>query len=406
MKKIYYGWYVCAASTLLIFVTMGTVSNGFSVFLPYIKSIHGFTHAQTSHLITIRCLVALLSMLSIKFYYKKFSIRVGTVIAAVCAGIAFCIYSAAESYLTFCIGAAISGLSYGLGSMIPVSILMNKWFIEHRALAISICACGSGIATVVLPPVTTFLVESFSMKAAFGIEAVAIFIIDAVILLVLRNSPEEKKLMPYGYEENAASETKEHRGHSYGLNRKMWIFMGCTSLFMGALANPGFSHLSVLYTTEGYSPSVVAAIISGVGIMLALGKVICGQITDKIGGFKSSALFSIMLFIGNVLCCLSFTKSVGLCIATVPLLGMGYAIATVGPPVWASDLVSPDRYADTVRKFQIIYATGAFVFASVPGILADIFGDYIPAYMLFAACTAMAFIFIVLTYKKDRENSA
>ena len=29
------------------------------------------------------------------------------------------------------------GISYGLGSMIPVSILMNRWFVRHRALAIA-----------------------------------------------------------------------------------------------------------------------------------------------------------------------------------------------------------------------------------------------------------------------------
>ena len=36
MKRPYYGWLVCAAATLLIFITMGTVSNGFSVYLPFI----------------------------------------------------------------------------------------------------------------------------------------------------------------------------------------------------------------------------------------------------------------------------------------------------------------------------------------------------------------------------------
>ena len=90
-----------------------------------------------------------------RFYYQKVSIRVGTTIAAAAAGVSFLLYSAAEAYPLFCVGAAISGVSYGLGSMIPVSILINRWFYQHRALALSICASGSGIATIVLPPVTT-----------------------------------------------------------------------------------------------------------------------------------------------------------------------------------------------------------------------------------------------------------
>ena len=167
MKRVYYGWLVCAAATLLIFITMGTVSNGFSVYLPFIQAQRGLTHAQTSSLVTLRCLVAFVAMVVIGWYYKVFSIRVGTVIAAGCAGAAFFLYSVAGDYRTFCIGAAVSGLSYGFGSMIPVSILMARWFETHRALALSISATGSGIATIVLPPVTTRLVEGISMTGAF-----------------------------------------------------------------------------------------------------------------------------------------------------------------------------------------------------------------------------------------------
>ena len=58
MRKIHYGWVICVTCTLLLFVTMGTVSNGFSIYLPYIMAERGLTHAQTSSLVTLRCLVA------------------------------------------------------------------------------------------------------------------------------------------------------------------------------------------------------------------------------------------------------------------------------------------------------------------------------------------------------------
>ena len=58
MKKPHYGWVICITCTLLLFVTMGTVSNGFSIYLPYIMEEKGLTHAQTSSLVTLRCLVA------------------------------------------------------------------------------------------------------------------------------------------------------------------------------------------------------------------------------------------------------------------------------------------------------------------------------------------------------------
>ena len=258
MRKIHYGWVICVTCTLLLFVTMGTVSNGFSIYLPYIMAERGLTHAQTSSLVTLRCLVAFVAMLLIGGYYRKVSLRVGTGLAVCCAGLAFWLYSAAETYPLFCVGAAVSGISYGLGSMIPVSILINRWFDQHRALALSICASGSGIATIVLPPVTTHLVERFSMSAAFRMEGAAILVCAGVVLLVLRNDPREKGLRPCGQTEIPPEAPETAVSPSQGaLGRRTWILLGCASLFMGAVANPGFSHLSVLYTSEGFATGIV-----------------------------------------------------------------------------------------------------------------------------------------------------
>ena len=342
MKKFHYGWVICITCTLLLFVTMGTVSNGFSVYLPYIMEEKGLTNAQTSSLVTLRCAVSFLSMLVIGFYYQKVSIRVGTTIAAAAAGVSFLLYSAAEAYPLFCVGAAISGVSYGLGSMIPVSILINRWFYQHRALALSICASGSGIATIVLPPVTTALVENLSMATTFRIEAVAIFLLAAVIFLALRNQPADKGLLPCGQTQaqEAAAQASVNLGPQRVMTRQMWLLLGCASLFMGALANPGFSHLSVLFTSEGFSSATVALIISGTGVMITLGKLVFGEATDHIGGGRSTLLFGGILVVGHVLCCLAFTQSLVLAVLTVLFLGLGYPIATMGPSVWSNDLAA------------------------------------------------------------------
>lgn len=409
MKKLHYGWVVCVTCTLLLFVTMGTVSNGFSVYLPYIMEERGLTHAQTSSLVTLRCLVAFLAMLVIGVYYRKVSLRLGTGIAACCAGVAFWLYSVAQSYGLFCVGAAVSGMSYGLGSMIPVSILMNRWFYQHRALALSICASGSGIATIVLPPITTAMVERLSMPSAFRIEGIAIFCLAAVIFLALRNDPAEKGLLPCGQPEEmplpGPGTSAKAQGEGRAMGKDIWLFLGCASLFMGAVGNPGFSHLSVLYTSSGFDSAVVALLISGTGLMITVGKLLYGETTDHLGGRKSTLLFGSILLVGHLLCCLAFLQNLPLALVNVLCLGIGYPIATIGPSVWANDLADPARYAVVIRRLQVIYAGGALVFASIPGILADHFGGYLPAYLLFSAINALTLVFIGLAYRAGRRKA-
>ena len=340
MKHVHYGWVVCITCTLLLFITMGTVSNGFSVYLPYIMDERGLTHAQTSSLVTLRCLTAFLAMLTIGWYYKKVSLRLGVSIAACCAGLSYLLYASARTYPLFCVGAAVSGLSYGFGSMIPVSLLMNRWFDRHRALALSICATGSGIATIVLPPVTTALVEHLTMGTAFRIEGAAIF------LLRPSSSPScaatrRRRTWPCGHQEApAGQETPARKAHG-DIPRAAFVLLAFASLFMGAVANPGFVHLSVLFSGEGFSAGAVAAIISGTGLMLTLGKLLYGETTDHVGGCKSTLLFGAILVAGHVLCCLAFLQSIPLSVLTAVCMGVGYPIATIGPSVWANDLPPP-----------------------------------------------------------------
>lgn len=404
-KKIFYGWIVCLTGALLIFITMGTVSNGFSVFLPFIIKEHGLTNSQASSLVTLRCVFSFISMLFIGRFYNRTGYRKGTVIAVLCAFAAFTVYSFSSTYPAFAAGAAISGFSYGLGSMIPVSIIMNNWFVDHKALAIGICASGSGIATVVLPPVCTRLIETCSMKITFRCMAVFILVIAIVIAVLMRERPSDKGLTALGKKEHKETQASDAiAGPSYGPTKKGWIYMAVVCLSMGALANPGFVHLSVLFTSEGFKPMVVAAAISLTGVLLVVSKIFCGSVTDRVGGKKSTLLFGTVLVIGHVMCCFAFLKSVPFCMATVFVLGLGYPLATIGPSIWAVDMASQDQYPKVVRRFQVIYAGGALVFASVPGIMADFFGNYISAYILFAGLMVVAVVLAVLGYRENARQ--
>lgn len=411
-SRVFYGWIVCGVCTLLIFITMGTASNGLAVFLPYIMGEHGLTNAQTSSLVTLRCTFAFVAMLLVSLYYNRVGYRIGTGIAALFCCAAYVVYSFADTYFEFCVGASMAGVSYGLGSMIPASILMNRWFVKHRALAIGIVASGSGIAVIVLPPVLTGIILRSSLRAAFLFTAAYVFAAAITVFLLIREKPQDKGLEPLGqaevYEQYRARKDAERAqaGSSASaegsaptvLSRRGWILMGTVCIVMGALSNPGFVHLSVLYTTEGYRPMTVALLISVCGIVLTFSKVICGEAADLLGGLRMSMLFSGILLAGNALCCLAFTGSVPLAMTAVFLYGLGSPICTVGIPVWAGDLSSPEKYPTTVRNLQLIYAAGAMIFATMPGIIADHLGSYIPVYGLFACLVAFSAICLAAAY--------
>jgi MFS family permease len=140
-----------------------------------------------------------------------------------------------------------------------------------------------------------------------------------------------------------------------------------------------------------------------IGAALTVGKIIFGEVTDKIGGFRSSVIFFVVLALGNGLCCLAGLGSPVLSLAAAFTLGFGYSVSTIGPSIWAGDLSSEFEFSKTVRTFQIFYSLGALITASVPGILADHFGgSYVPAFVMFTVMSVVASVLIIGAYIKRK----
>ena len=402
--RVFYGWVVCAVCTLLMFITVGTASNALSVFMPYIKSGYDLTNAQTSSLVTMRCTASFAGMFLIGKFYDKIGYRKGTALAALLCALAYIIYSIAWTYRIFLVGAFIAGMSYGLGSMVPVAIIMNRWFVKHRALVLGICSAGSGAAIIVLPPILTGVVIRTSLKIGFIFTASYVVIAAVLVFIFIRERPQDKGLEPYGWRDvlDRPNEHLPQEGDephtSKELTKRDWALMGAVAAVMGAVANPGFVHLSMLFTGEGYAPMTVALILSVVGIVMTVFKVLFGEATDLMGGRKATALFFTILITGYVLCCFSYTKSVPLAMVTAVVVGMGYPISAIGIPVWSSDLVSNEHYGELVWKLQMIYAAGAMIFAGLPGMIADRTGGYIPVYALFGILTTITLVCVMAAY--------
>ena len=123
----------CAGCTLMLFVTCGLAFNVFSAAQPYVLAQNGFTNTQTSLITTIRSAAYLLGTFAIGRYYRRLGYRTGCALAAMLACVSFLLFAAAKSLAAYYFAGAVAGVSYALGSMVPASILMRRWFRAFRA---------------------------------------------------------------------------------------------------------------------------------------------------------------------------------------------------------------------------------------------------------------------------------
>lgn len=266
-KQIHYGWLICLSCTLLMVCTMGFCNGVFPVYLPFLEQ-QGMSGAQTSALLSIRCLFGIAGMLLSEPFYRRISMRVGLTIACGITAGAFFLYGTAQATWMYDFAAAASGIGYGLGTMVPVGILMKRWFNKRRGIAVGICAAGSGISITLFSPLITGIIESRGISTAFFFQTIFITVVGLLLFALVRDFPASMGLEPYGGRTcEQPQQVRSDGGRRFGV---AGVLISC--FLIGAVATSAPGHFSAHFVAQGYEMGLVSLAVSAFGLSLTLGK--------------------------------------------------------------------------------------------------------------------------------------
>ena len=398
LRDSHYAWKVCLGGGLALFSTVGLGVNVFTIYQPEIIALRQFTNAQGSWITTTRSLFILVALLTVNALCRRVGVRLtmglGTgLVALSCLAFAF-----AEQFPAYCFAAALTGLGYCYGGMVPLSLAVGTWFRDRTNLALGLAAAGSGVSTVLAPVLITRLMQSVGLRGTFLIEGAVILITALAVLALIRDDPASMSLSPYQAEHTR--DDRSSRTEPRPLRRWYWCTLFLAAFLVGGPGGPGFSHLTVLYTTEGYSPAAVAGLMSYAGVTICVGKILCGQVYDRLGGRAGNYYTFGAILLCMALCCLAPLGGMILPVLAITALGLGLPVSAVSPTVWAADLGGSAGYAGAVRAINIAYTLGVLTFGPLPGLLADRLGSYVPAYGLFALGLVVALTLVQLAYRR------
>ncbi len=313
----------------------------------------------------------------------------------VLAALSFFGFGFANSFISCCLAASMLGFCYGLGGTVSVSIAIKRSFTSHKTLALGICSAGTGLATIVWPPIATFFISNFSLRAALWFEA--LFLVAATLIALSLVGPQIN-VRPAELKQSDINAPRSKN------EKKRFILVLCAAFLIGAMGNTGWNHLSVLYSTEGADLRTVSRLISLVGLALTMGKVLFGEIADRIGGRRTAFFFCSILILGEVLACFAPKLSMPIACASMLFMGMGLPISTVGFSSMAADLSTPGHYPSSLSNFQFSYMVGSFVTGPLPGIIADHSGSYVHTYYALSVFAALTLILIICAYNVGRKE--
>lgn len=409
-KKLHYAWVVCFGCALMYFCTCGLSCNVFSVYSPFIMELRNYTKTQISLISSFRSLFSMIAIFMTGNYYGKLKLKQGMLVAGLICAAGYLVYGLAKTYPVYLIGSALVGYGYGLGAMVPISMILEHWFYRDRTLAVSLVSAASGLATIGVPSLITAVIERFGMSFSFMLEGGVMMVLVFLSWLLIRDNPSDLSIKAFGEKEEKENEELRKAAVRSGdaietskkkeLSKTWWIVLYFMVVVSTSFNSAGWSHLSMLISTEGYEPGTVALALSVCGAMLMLGKLVFGIIAGKITLFKTSMIFGIACVLSTAACCIiSIGKPV--LYTVVGVFGASLTLISVGIVAWIGDWARPEEYTARTRKFQLLYSAGGLAMNLLPGIMADrCGGSYVPFYAFAAVCALIVLIIVWMTYRK------
>ena len=198
-SRIFYGWWVAAAFSLIIFLSTGI---RFAVG-PFLKPVVGdlgidrgtFSLVVSLSLFLYGLFVPLLGPL-VDRWGSRMVCALGTVVMAISMGLTSTMHSVWEFTLYYGVLAAL-GLA-GTGQVVA-SATLTRWFVKRRGTAVSVLSVASMAGISLLVPLVMWCILQFGWRATFMILGVVSFVVCLpVSLWIVRDDPHSMGLRPDG----------------------------------------------------------------------------------------------------------------------------------------------------------------------------------------------------------------
>ena len=179
------------------------------------------------------------------------------------------------------------GAGTGVTSMVLAAIVATRWFDERRGLVLGALSAANATGQLVFLPTLARITESSGWRSATMLVAAAGAAVFLIVLLFMRDRPEDIGLLPYGRHAGDPSAAParslapiEALRHAMG-SRAFWILAG-TFFVCGASTNGLIgTHLIAACHDVGIPEVRAAQLLAVMGIFDILGTTASGWLTDR-----------------------------------------------------------------------------------------------------------------------------
>lgn len=337
-------------------------ANCMGIFLKPVSQGLNLDYAALSFYITVQYIAMIITLPVAGRLLNTKHMRKALLFASFCTAAALLIMSTAKSLSVFYPAGVLLGIGMGFLLFLPVPLLINAWFNIRNGLFIGIPYLFLSAGAALFNPLGGSIIQNTGWRSAYLIFAL-IFVCAALpAIVILRRTPAEAGLQPYGVKTGAQKLTGSMYNEALRspLFYMIFIFAGILGILPTLLM-----HLPAHASSVGFTPTQGASVLSAVLIGGATGKVLIGMINDRFG--VSSAITAAIGSGVAGLAALMYAPSFILMLLAGLLFGIGYSCSVVLPPLVVRLVFGTRDYSRIYSLVMVASGLGSAFGASLIG---------------------------------------
>ena len=379
--KIHYAWVVLFAACMLNIASRAD-HGSFGVFVEPLVELFGWSRGDISAAYSIAFIVGLPAVVVMGWLGDRYGARWLMIGAAllITAG-TYLIGTITELWQFYVYYGFFVGSMGHAAFTVLLPVILTRWFDRYMGLAVGIYWAAMGIGPMIFAPVFRWLIETRGWPQAFTLIAVIVGVILVAFSLLIRSSPKEMGLKPYGAEK---SPPEPHVPVAHGIapagltevltRRPAWLLIAIHHI--GCVGHSIIlAHIVSMAIVKGVSGMEAAGVLGTLAGASAVSRFASAILAARFGG--RILLTLALIGQGAPILILFFANEAWTFYAFALIFGLCYGGEMVGFPIINRQMFGATAPLGTIYSFQMVGAgTGMALGGWLGGFLFDLSGAY------------------------------
>jgi len=403
--RYFYGYNIVAAGFIIQAVCVGAMFT-YGVFFKEFQAEFGWSRAAISGAASLSFLMMGLGGVIAGKMNDRIGPKVIIVASGILLGIGYLLMSRLQAlWQLYLLYGVLVGIGFSTHDVITLSTVA-RWFIRHRGMMSGIVKVGTGSGQFLVPLIATMLIAAYGWRNSYLIIGAVVLVIFVVVAQVLSRDPQGIGLFPDGDSNESCDNGNRPREESVTLRAaartgQFWIICIAEFAIFFCLLTV-IVHIVPHAMDLELTPPTAVGVLSTIGFVSMLGRIVIGTANDKIGGKRSLVICFILLL------CSLFWLHVASEAWMLFLFAVIYGFAHGGFFTVMSPMIA--EFFGTGSHgvlFGMVLASGTLGGAAGPlmaGRAFDVTGSYRIAFLVLTLLAAIGFVLITLLQPPREEE--